>query len=107
MTTHAKPLEWTGEATSAVRFLASMPTGSTTLTTRDLRSLLLNTGGRMMARGYLYDDSHRRVSARACTASRCVEKIEERDMTCFYLSTPLRRKPIGNPQHTAIRSERR
>ena len=50
-----KPLEWTGEATSAARFLASMPAGNATLTARDLRSLLLNTGGIMMARGYLYD----------------------------------------------------
>ena len=50
-----KPLEWTEEATSTARFLASMPGGNATLTARDLRSLLLNTGGIMMARGYLYD----------------------------------------------------
>ena len=44
-----------GRRRAPLRFLASMPAGNATLTARDLRSLLLNTGGIMMARGYLYD----------------------------------------------------
>lgn len=43
------------EARQAANFLASMPIGSTTLTTKDLRALLLQTGGQLMACGYLHD----------------------------------------------------
>lgn len=46
--------KWTEEATKAANFLAGMPIGSTTLERDDLRSLLYNTGGAMMARGRLY-----------------------------------------------------
>lgn len=47
--------QWTAEAKQAANFLASMPGGHTTLTTRDLRALQYQTGGMLMARGYLYD----------------------------------------------------
>jgi hypothetical protein len=46
---------WTMEATQAARFLASYPGGSTTLKRADAQSLLYESGGTLMARGYLYD----------------------------------------------------
>lgn len=38
-----------------LNFLASMPGGTTTMTAEDLRELLLETGGNMLACGRLYD----------------------------------------------------
>lgn len=45
----------TPEAAKAANFLASMPIGHTTLNTSDTQSLLLDTGGNLLARGRLYD----------------------------------------------------
>lgn len=47
--------EYSREARKALNFLASMPSGSFTLVKSDFRSLLLNSGGWMMARGASYD----------------------------------------------------
>ena len=48
--------KWTDEARRAANFLCSTPAyGSTTLLTEDLQSLLLNSGGNLMACGGLYD----------------------------------------------------
>lgn len=46
---------WTPEATKAANFLASLPSGTTTLDRTDLRSLMMETGSMLMARGRLYD----------------------------------------------------
>jgi hypothetical protein len=46
---------WTLEARRVANFLASLPSGNATLGRADLRSLLSETGGMIMARGYLYD----------------------------------------------------
>ena len=45
----------TTEANKAANFLCSMPSGHTTLRKRDVDSLLMDTGGQLMARGLLYD----------------------------------------------------
>lgn len=45
---------WTAGARCAANFLASLPTGIDTLNRKDYRSLMVETGGTMMARGYLY-----------------------------------------------------
>ena len=47
--------EMTGEARHAANFLASMPSGNTTLLTADYRSLQMETGSQLMARGELYN----------------------------------------------------
>lgn len=46
----------TSEAAQACRYLAGCPRyGNTTLTKKDTQSLLLETGGNMLARGSLYN----------------------------------------------------
>jgi hypothetical protein len=52
---HATIKGWTPGARQAANFLASMPAGHTTLERDDLRSLLSESGGQLMARGVLYD----------------------------------------------------
>lgn len=54
---------WTPEATRAANFLAGLPTGNTTLSRKDLHSLLLESGGNLMARGYLYDIKNKHLGA--------------------------------------------
>lgn len=56
-------MDWTQEATNAANFLASLPTGNTVLKKNDLRSLMLNTGGNLLARGRLYDIVSRSLGA--------------------------------------------
>lgn len=51
------------ETNRALQFLASMPSGHTTLPTKQLRELLLETGGQVMARGSLYDIKSRSLGA--------------------------------------------
>lgn len=58
-----KAAGWTSEARQAANFLASLPSGHTTLKSSDLRSLLLETGGQLLARGYLYDIQSRSLGA--------------------------------------------
>lgn len=48
-------IEWTDEAHHAANFLVSMRGGHTTLERDDLRALLMNTGGQLLAAGRLYD----------------------------------------------------
>lgn len=48
-------MPWTTEAKKAANFLASMPQGRTTLLKPDLRALLYETGGVLMACGSMYD----------------------------------------------------
>ncbi len=43
------------EVCRQLNFLASMPGGNTTMTRKDLREMLLETGGNMLACGQLYD----------------------------------------------------
>ena len=45
----------TPEQTRQLNFLAAMPCGSTTMERDDLRAVLLQTGGNMLACGRLYD----------------------------------------------------
>ncbi len=51
------------EAARVARFLAAMPSGNATLEKDDLRSLLMGTGGTMMAAGYLYEIVARTLGA--------------------------------------------
>lgn len=46
---------WTPEARKAADFLAGLPSGSTTLRSTDTTSLLLESGGQILARGRLYN----------------------------------------------------
>ncbi len=46
---------YTPEASAALNFLCSMPTGHTTLYEDDLKILLLNSGGDVMAQGQFYN----------------------------------------------------
>lgn len=46
---------WTDEARRVANFLASMPSGHTTLKRTDAHSLLLESGGNLLAGGRLYD----------------------------------------------------
>jgi hypothetical protein len=51
----ARKIEWTEEANAAATFLCGMPQyGNTTLDRDDLRSLLYNTGGFLLAQGRLW-----------------------------------------------------
>lgn len=45
----------TPEVHRQLNFLASMPCGSTTMERRDVKELLMETGGNMLACGRLYD----------------------------------------------------
>ena len=45
----------------ALNFLASMPSGNTTLTSKQVRALLLKVDGQMMSRGYIYDIMSRKI----------------------------------------------
>lgn len=45
----------TSEQHRQLNFLAAMPAGSTTMTKEDLRTILMETGGNMLACGTLYD----------------------------------------------------
>lgn len=47
--------EWTPKARAAANFLASLPSGHTTLDAKDAKSLLLQSGGQLLARGKLYN----------------------------------------------------
>lgn len=47
--------EYTTEAKQAMRFLCSMPSGNTTLDAPDLKSLMLKSGGQLLACGTLYN----------------------------------------------------
>lgn len=53
----------TKEATRTLNFLAAMPGGSSTVTTQDLRGLLLETGGTMLSCGRLYNIISRNLGA--------------------------------------------
>lgn len=46
---------WTIEASRVANFLASMPSGTSTLNKADLHSLLMESGGMLMSGGYLYN----------------------------------------------------
>jgi hypothetical protein len=46
---------WTAEARRVANFLCSLPSGNATLTRDDAHSLLLESGGALMARGRLYN----------------------------------------------------
>lgn len=46
---------WTRAATCAANFLAGMPSGNTTLSRDDAHSLLLESGGSLLAQGRLYN----------------------------------------------------
>ena len=48
-------MTWTPEARRVANFLASLPSGHSTLTKNDLQSLLLNSAGQLMAHGSLYN----------------------------------------------------
>lgn len=50
-----KATAWTAEAIQAANFLASLPSGNTTMLAKDLRALQLQTGGTLIARGHLYN----------------------------------------------------
>jgi hypothetical protein len=57
-------VEWTDDARQAANFLCSMPDyGHTTLQTKDLRALLYQTGGQLLARGRLYNIVTRSLGA--------------------------------------------
>jgi len=45
----------TQEQSRQLRFLAGMPSGTTTMTHEDLKTVLMETGGNMLACGRLYD----------------------------------------------------
>ena len=47
--------EYTAEASSALRHLCSTPIATTTLNRADTQSLLLNSDGKAMACGHLFD----------------------------------------------------
>ena len=53
----------TSEAHSLLNHLCSMPEGHGTLATKDLKGLLLETGGQVMARGRLYDIASKLLGA--------------------------------------------
>ena len=53
----------TPEARRALNFLASLPSGNATLPKKDMRDLLLETGGTVMARGYLYNINSKHIGA--------------------------------------------
>jgi hypothetical protein len=53
----------TPEQNKQLNFLASMPTGSTTMTEHDLRTILLETGGDMLACGRLYEIVPKHIGA--------------------------------------------
>lgn len=61
--TKPQPAGWTPEAKRVADFLASSVTGHTTLLTKDLRSLLLESGGQLLARGRLYNIKTRSLGA--------------------------------------------
>lgn len=48
-------MPWTDSARKAANFLASIPSGQTTLMESDVQSLLLESGGILLARGSLYN----------------------------------------------------
>jgi hypothetical protein len=53
----------TPKATKALNFLAAMPGGTVTVTNKDLRGLMLETGGTMLACGRLYKIRSRNLGA--------------------------------------------
>ena len=55
--------EWTKEAIHVAQYLAGNPNGTTTMTIADYRSLMLNTDGRIMACGRLYDIESKSMGA--------------------------------------------
>lgn len=52
---------WTPNATKAANYLASMPQGSYTLDKPDAKSLILESGGMLLARGYLYNIKQKHI----------------------------------------------
>lgn len=61
----AKPqaVGWTPSARQAAAFLAGLPTGNTTLNKADTHSLLMESGGIMLAQGRSYDIIARPIGA--------------------------------------------
>lgn len=53
----------TPEQHRQLNFLAASPAGSTTMEHGDLKTVLLETGGNMMARGRLYDITAKPIGA--------------------------------------------
>jgi len=53
----------TPETTRQLNFLASLPSGNTTMSRRELKEMLLETGGMVMARGELYDIATKHLGA--------------------------------------------
>lgn len=53
----------TPEQHRQLNFLAAMPSGHTTMTREDLRTILLETGGNMLVCGRLYDISSKDLGA--------------------------------------------
>lgn len=51
------------EATRAVNFLASLPSGNTTVTKKDCAAILLETGGSLLACGSLYNIDAKHLGA--------------------------------------------
>lgn len=51
------------EARRQLNFLASLPSGNTTVAKDDLRDILMETGGNMLARGRLYDIHSKHLGA--------------------------------------------
>lgn len=59
----AERLNMTPEQHRQLNFLAGMPSGHTTMTREDLRTVLMETGGNMLACGRLYDIVGRDIGA--------------------------------------------
>jgi hypothetical protein len=51
------------EARKALRFLASMPAGHTTLARAELKELLMETGGQIQSRGSLFEIMSKHIGA--------------------------------------------
>jgi len=56
-------------ANEALNYLAGSPAGVTTLPTSQADKALLDTGGWMLARGYMYDVQIKRLSAKVSRIS--------------------------------------
>lgn len=57
------------EVSRQLNFLARCPSGSTTMDRQDAKSLLLETGGNMLACGRLYDFVVKDIGAGVCKIS--------------------------------------
>lgn len=53
----------TAEAKRVLNFLAGMPAGNSTVSRKDCRDILIETGGNMLARGRLYNIVAKNIGA--------------------------------------------